>query len=54
MQLIRLITLSMKKKNVKLLRNDILSLINQINKRFDKLEINNLNNQELNLVKVYI
>ena len=47
MQLIRLITLSMKKKNVKLLRNDILSLINQINKRFDKLEINNLNNQEL-------
>ena len=29
------------KKNVELLRNDISSLLNQMNKRFDKLEINN-------------
>ena len=36
------------KKNLQLLRNDISSLCNQINKRFDKLEINNkINNQEL-------
>ena len=33
------------KKNVDLLRNNILSLLNQMNKRYDKLEINNLNNQ---------
>ena len=30
-------------KNLELLRNDISSMCNQINKRFDKLEINNLN-----------
>ena len=35
------------KKNLQLLRNDISSMCNQMNKRFDKLEINNLNNQEL-------
>ena len=35
------------KKNLQLLRNDISSLCNQINKRFDKLEINNINKQEL-------
>ena len=35
------------KKNLQLLRNDISSLYNQINKRFDKLEINNINKQEL-------
>ena len=35
------------KKNLQLLRNDISSMCNQINKRFDKLEINNINKQEL-------
>ena len=35
------------KKNLQLLRNDISSLYNQINKRFDKLEINNINKQEI-------
>ena len=35
------------KKNVQLIRNDISSLYNQMNKRFDKLEINNINKQEL-------
>ena len=35
------------KKNLQLLRNDISSLCNQINKRFDKLEINNINKQEI-------
>ena len=34
------------KKN-QLLRNDISSLCNQMNKRFDKLEINNINKQEI-------
>ena len=34
------------KKNLELLRNDISSMCNQINKRFDKLEINNINKQE--------
>ena len=35
------------KKNLQLLRNDISSMCNQINKRFDKLEINNINKQEI-------
>ena len=35
------------KKNLQLLRNDISSMCNQMNKRFDKLEINNINNQEI-------
>ena len=34
-------------KNLELLRNDISSMCNQINKRFDKLEINNINKQEI-------
>ena len=34
------------KKNLQL-RNDISSMCNQINKRFDKLEINNINKQEI-------
>ena len=38
------------KKNLQLLRNDISSLCNQINKRFDKLEINNINKQELKCI----
>ena len=37
------------KKNLQLLRNEISSLCNQINKRFDKLEINNINKQELKI-----
>ena len=32
------------KKNLELIRNDISKLYNQMNKRFDKLEINNNNN----------
>ena len=32
-------------KNLELLRNDISSLCNQINKRFDELKINNINKQ---------
>ena len=35
------------KKNLQLLRNEISSLCNQMNKRFDKLEINNINKQEI-------
>ena len=35
------------KKNLQLLRNDISSMCNQMNKRFDKLEINNINKQEI-------
>ena len=34
------------KKNVELIRNDISSLYNQMNKRFDELKINNINNQQ--------
>ena len=37
-----------KKKNFELIRNDITLLEKKINKRFDKLEINNkMNNQEI-------
>ena len=34
-------------KNLELLRNDISSLYDKLSKRFDKLEINNTNKQEL-------
>ena len=42
------------KKNLELLRNDISSMCNQIDKRFDKLEINNTNKQELKYYGKYI
>ena len=35
------------KKNVELIRNDISLLYNKLNKRFDNLQINNINKQEL-------
>ena len=37
------------RKNTELIRNDISNILNQINKRFDKLEINNntFNNKEI-------
>ena len=34
-------------KNLELLRNDISSLYDKLSKRFDKLEINNINKQEI-------
>ena len=38
------------KKNLQLLRNDISSLYNQMNKRFDELKINNINKQEIKTI----
>ena len=38
------------KKNLQLLRNDISSMCNQTNKRFDKLEINNINKKEIKCI----
>ena len=40
------------RKNTELIRNDISNILNQMNKRFDKLEINNNNNNTFNNKKL--